>query len=755
MPSNPPPIDPWLWPTTPVPLERTAIQVEVLRYHPGQTGSANIFEEMTSLRVLTVHQQLGTDPGTCTLRYAFDGTNSQSPQSVQDALSTSSTLNQAVEIGDQIVIRVTRPDGAQDFLFWGYPVRFSMQMAGDQEVVAITCRGIARKMWESPVGGAIMRSPYYADKSSGNFDVDTDIVWQANPHGNANALAKTLNGASLWTDNGSGRSETYPVVIDPNASKATSSQQAISTVRTSFTLASLVAGLIFQNNTTDQYVSNPDPTLLANTLVTREPIAGKALDVTNPATYTAKDIVVRDMPLTGRDWPTLVEELIRDYAFGMSFRLIPNLRSDVTLPKCQLDIFAQQSGDKRSVYLQPRGSSLDSNLTNVGTAEISRDLDHAVNQWTVIGRRARYEASFVLAPAFAMQKVDGSTITNINQYDTNNPQFANFSSFYRVFILDECGEGYYLNGTNTLTNNGPTDISSVIGLDSSGFQIPFAKNRRKPLEDLITVDADGKAMKFVVSVSTDYGTVNGGQPYPAVWNGKGTWQDVTTGGYVLLPDRLGIRITTANPNNWKIGHSNQSGAPFSSGTVRLVEALSGFLNPSNGQPNYPPVFIRLTCSFEGDTCVKATAPRRDTSPISETISRTIDARDRYQLNTITKSSNLNTTGKLIVSRDDTANCLSVAEAARLASECGLLEGTITIPRITKYYKIGDRITDINGRGLGLQTSQTGGSNDITYPIVTGIRWDFAPKQKTTLTISDESQARHRLERKIQRGTGHI
>jgi len=222
------------------------------------------------------------------------------------------------------------------------------------------------------------------------------------------------------------------------------------------------------------------------------------------------------------------------------------------------------------------------------------------------------------------------------------------------------------------------------------------------------------------------------------------WQKAAMGGYKILKDRIGIRITTHNPNNFNVGPTTLDGSPYRLGVVYIAEAMA---RPRAQNPEF---FFRLECAIEGDRSVKGVADRTDSSIVPDVIERHIDARDRYNLDFIGRFSQHNDLDERLIETDDREAAQSEAETYRAISESGILEGEIRIPWITAYYKLGDLITELNGRSLGFRTDSGTGDQQAVYPMVERIRWTFSPEVGTFLRLSDESQARHQIERKLRK-----
>ncbi len=723
-PGDNPPEDPWLWNTTPVPTDRAATPIVVARYN-AQAASGKQFQNLTSLRCVSIHRSIGTDPGRAVFRYAFDGQNANSPQSIEQALSTSVRLSEAINTGDQLVVKGIKPDGTNEFLFYGKALKFGFKLQGQVEQVFMTAIGIAKEFWNTPIAGAKIRD---GSNVATGADIQTDVLAQFNPKGLPNATEKA-NWVTPQIEDQAGDFQ-YPSFMDPNIVRDPD-------VRDYWQLNTGVRWLVFSHYDGSTPLTLPDGSQLDSLLMSLEP-NGATVDPGDPSTYTPKPIMLSDKPMTGRDWPSVLNDLLKDRGFGMEWRLA-GVSDDGKLPQVSLRIFRLQLGTLRNVYLQQRGSFFDPTLSNVGEGEIERDASQVINRWDVYGALNKYEAGFVLTQLFPMQASDGNSVASIALYDRNSAAFSYNSDAYRLFGLDETGEGSYAIGSTTEVNK-PTNLDQVLGTPINNKAV-YATRRRKPIGELLSLDSNGKARRYQLAISTDYmGTI------PGVWDGSGTWQ-VIEGGFSLLKDRLGIRITADNPNGWKIGKSNEPTAPFPEGVVKVVESLS---NPGAVNKKF---YLRLVAVIEGDSAVKGTADKTDNSVLTTTVARQIDARDRYEKNTVDKSSPFNTTGADQVVRDDTDNATAEAIANRAATEAGILEGPIKIPRFTNFYQLGDRISQIVGRGLGFRTDN-GSSQSATaavYPVIVAIDQIFEPEQQTVLHLSDQDGHRHKIEPKIRRG----
>ncbi len=140
---------------------------------------------------------------------------------------------------------------------------------------------------------------------------------------------------------------------------------------------------------------------------------------------------------------------------------------------------------------------------------------------------------------------------------------------------------------------------------------------------------------------------------------------------------------------------------------------------------------------------------RPASPTDFARERSIDGRDHFQYCTIAPGSRYYATQKdkdgngsdgtnPLVCRDDTDAALTHAEQLRSAHEFPTLAGSATLPFLTNYYQIGDRVKIIKGRNANLQTNVGVDKGEApSYPWITAFAWDFqGDKQQTILQFSD-------------------
>lgn len=684
-----------------VPLGRGPVAVGVYRLRAGR------YELLPNIRVLSIRWREGADPGVARFRYVFDSSAPPDfPDAFEQTLAVDGDLPFVVRDDERLVVMTFYPDGSPLLLFDGFAQVPELRLAPSHEQVVFSAFGVAVRAWDTPIGGAVMRD---ADDPANGADVATDLVTYFNPRGEPNA-------SPAGSEASDGDGNRFPTFVDPLVIRAPD-------LRRKWTVPMAVRYLCYRENAAQDYVRNPDGDSIDALLDSRGPGGGGGLRLGDPDDVENLPLEVPDYPATGKAWPAVVEDLLKPNGFGMAFALRAD---DSGLPVTSLELFRRQDGSPsvvKDVFLQPRGEVLDPSRTNINAAHLARDMSGVANAYLVESELVRYEASFVLAPGFSISAADAQDAASLKAFDLSGPDFdSTHHDRYRLYVFDETGEGHWDWVASTLSKKA-TSLAALLSGDPRR-PTPYAKRRRVPMGELFSRDPNRKPLRARLSISTDY---RGTQP--GLWDGSGTWQPVH-GRFDLLRDRLGIWIGAANPNGWSIGTSKVSRAPYPAGVVRGVEdqAKSGRLRFS----------LRLTCVIEGDGGLSALADRRPSSPTAFRVIRRVDARDRFFKHLIAPKSEFNATSRFVTARDDSEDAQAEANARRLAGESGEVAGSVTIPRFSHAYQIGDRIRAIRGRDLFLRTNAGAPSEEgEVFPAVVGLTWDFDGRQQTTLHLSDD------------------
>ncbi len=244
---------------------------------------------------------------------------------------------------------------------------------------------------------------------------------------------------------------------------------------------------------------------------------------------------------------------------------------------------------------------------------------------------------------------------------------------------------------------------------------------------MIATDSEGRPLRATLEIL--FGS-SSGDPYVQSEMSSSSWQ-LVTGGWRLLPDRLGIEVTVEDPEQWNGGKS-----------VGDIRGVTWQAAPPSGKQ----FILRLTTVIEDDLRLPISAPSRIASPTQFTRWGSADARDHFQYASVSPGSRnyqaMDGDGTdPVVVRDDTSLAMAHAYQLRSAHEFPRLVGSLVIPYITTYYQVGDRIQGIDGRNASLQTNVGIDQGEApSYPWVVGVSWTFeGDRQQTVLQLSDRQR----------------
>ena len=397
-------------------------------------------------------------------------------------------------------------------------------------------------------------------------------------------------------------------------------------------------------------------------------------------------------------------------------------------PETYLKIYRRDAAaapTPKIVYLAPARSSTSGPLANnLVQFHLARDANQIVNAWRVETQQRQVEITVVLAPMFQPQSGD--------QVSSNRKQFfaSSFTSStpavtrrkYRWYGADECGDGHY-DATSGVWSMTALDLSPVFPATEANTK-SYVRRYRPGSQTLLATDGAGRPLRATLEIL--FGSTSG-DPYVQTDAGDMGWQ-LVTGGWRLLPDRLGIELIVEDPEQWNGGKS-----------VGDIRGVTWQAAPPGGKQ----FTLRLTTVIEHDFHLTASAPSRIASPTQFSRERTADARDHFGYASVSPGScnyaamNGDGTDPVAI-RDDTALAMAHAYQLRSAHEFPPLAGSLVIPFITTYYQVGDRIQGIYGRNASLQTNVGIDQGEAPcFPWIVGVSWTFeGGRQQTVLQISD-------------------
>ncbi len=726
-----------------IPLYGDSMLVQVYRYDPDLSDPDSRYTLVPNVRCESIQEKEGAEPSSAQFSYILDDstpdprsdatTNEDGWPTQFEALWPIGVVlsDYGVAMGERLVVLGTTgrtSDGGsgsatQQVLWHGFAKLPQTDLSPSAQHVSFAGVGVAARLWDEPTYKRLQRESRTTDVSGAVTVVA--LPARFNPDGKPN---KTKDGqdwiASEEILPGSEDAFSIPVFIEPGLSRDPDP-------RSFWTLADAVKYLIAYGNAGQEFVENPDFDVLDSLLKNRRPkedAAGEPLsdyfDPDDSSTYTEDTISIRDYDASNQPWPEAVSHLLGYAGFGMRFVCEDD---GAGFPYDYLEIYRKdQSGptDPKELTYPKSFERLDSAAVDIQSLRVSHDFHGVANRIVIETKPVRYEMSFILAPGFQPASGDGST-TARKAFSKSALDAANNATRYkyREFIFDEGGDGHWDFATNTWVTTVP-DFRPFWEWDDD--DVPTYTARYRPgSTTLATKGADGKPLKSQLAISTDYA----GDAGPTLWDATGTWQPID--GFELLKDRLGIRITAEDPCSWHIGKSKAAGAPYSAG---VVDAIAAMADPTDTVKRF---YLRLTTTIESDYDLDVVAERRDASPLPYEVTRVTDAHDHFKKQIIVADSAFNVGSDDKLGRDDTAKAKAHAKQLRAAHEFPALAGSFTIPGVNLAFRIGDRISRINGRDVSLRTNAGSEQGEApTYPFVVAITKTLGSRQSTTFQISD-------------------
>lgn len=685
------------------PLSRTRTSFGVFRFEGGT------YLPLPNVVCVSISARIGAEPWGARFRYKFDQRLDPTvfPRSFEQVFTFSAgplATPYVIRNEDRIVVVAFTSESTWEVIFDGFALLPQIDF-GNGEEVTFEAIGTPGREWDEPIPGAAYRD---ADSWQTGKAFFLDLPTRFNPDGIGNCTAAGFDATFAGVST--------PIFIDARVVKARPTRGR------KWTLANAVRYLIVYGNGEETYTRRPDLDALDDLLVAVRPTSEDTpIDWANSSTFSIEPIICPDVDLTGAAWPEAVERLIEPHGFLAFF----DLETDgAGLPIWRYVI--RRRDDNRNwltVALQPPGATLNPGATALQGMRLQRDVSRVGNEIKVETAPERYQAFFVLSPL-------GWSPAAGDVSDGNRPNWKRGSTTfdpvkYRVYGFDETGEGHwdFATNANSTTATGLAKLFSG-GDESKGF---YVRRRRPGSGDLLETDNDGKpkpAELWFIRLA-DYAG-----PVPGVWTGAaGTWQRVNAGNWRLLPDRLGIEITAPDVAAWVFDEGTPvSGGPVKSTKLNLVRSQA---SPDAANPR---IVFALKTVIEGDlSLAEGWARKQLGSPSRFTIRRHVDARDRYRRDRIY----FHAENQFVNVRDDSTDARNYAISKRREGEAAKIAGAFTIPRFTRFARLGDKLTAITGRGLFLQSNIGNDAGEgPRYPTVVGIEWSIDRGEATQLILDD-------------------
>jgi hypothetical protein len=733
---------------SPVPggIATIAIPIGVALYTPGDENPYTI---LPNVRCLRVDYREGPEPPLARFAYILDDLIDGAlgwPSQFERLWPIDAQGDYVVKTDDRLVVLAEIPSSTGDgspqtiVLFDGFAQVPQVDVDDDRQSVTFVAQGVAIRLWDTPILGRVQRD---ADKTSttdmsGDFFVD--LPCRFNPADssigtNGGYVGNSVAASDFTSDPDIGD---YPVFVEPLIVEAHVAETNY------WFISDAIKYLIGVEQSPLDDAENPYviyPTLdsLDDVLGTYAPPDDGPLNADAPLT----NVKIRDYDASNKMVPDVMAELFRYGGFVMVFEVVT---AEGGTPETHLRIKRRDglaTTAPKLLYLAADGAeTLDVTANNATSLHLARDMNEIVNEWDVETALQQFEITVYLAPLFTPVSGDGDAAHVVNFLKANLAKVTDQTRrMYRWYGADECGDGHYNQATSTFVTDMICDFDAVFPPNEDSDQTTWVARYRPGSRTLISRDASGNPLKAVLELSR-----GGVSNDPKIMTEADTqvWS-VIPGGWKLLDDRLGIEVTSENPEMWQTEQSKLISA------VEAVPTIRGVTWAANPDPTHnAAILLRLTTVVEADVVIgTARAAKRQASPTKFTRRRRADGKDHFQFCAISTNSLYYSTQKDIdgasgdgsnplVVRDDTAAAKTHAEQLRAAHEFPTLAGSATIPFLTDYYQIGDRIKIVQGRNASLQINVGVDQGEApTYPWITAFAWDFTgDAQRTILQFSD-------------------
>jgi hypothetical protein len=710
-----------------------ALPIVVAIYTPG---AENPYTILPNARCLRIDYREGPEPPLARFQYLM-GNLLQSalgwPAQFEQLWPIDAQGSYVVQVDDRLVVLAADPSGNPVVLFDGFAQIPQVDISAQSQSVTFVALGVAVRLWDTPISGRVERNADHATETDGSEDVTIDAPCRFNPSDSSVGAQGGYIGNAVGDDYQSKLEDgtPYPVFIDPLVLERDDDESDYWSVGDALKyLMTVIPNPVDDNG--DEYVQFP--TLSTIDLIVD---AYSILDdgVLDDEDVTADPLRIRDYDATNKAVPEVFGELLR-YA-GIVLNFVTGTDDDGN-PLTELQLLrrdALASTAPKPLFLDADGATtLDLARNNATALHLARDTNGLVNSWTVESQLKQIEVTVYLAPLFQPAAGDDSA-ANLPKWSSSNLTTASGDQrrMYRWFGADECADGHWNLQDGTWVTNKAIDLSGVFPPDDEG-NVTYCHRYRPGSRTVIATDENGKPLKAVLEILKGFSSEDPRLRETDEQDGGG-WVTVPKG-WKLLDDRLGIEVTATEPNDWQPGAGPQlAGAA----TVPRIKTVTWTSAPSGNET----FSLRLTTVIEADHVLEAKAPKRIASPTQFTRSKRADGRDHFQRCEIHPSS-INYANELgngtdnVIMRDDTDAAKAHAEQLRSGHEFPVLAGSATIPFITDYYQIGDRVKIVQGRNASLQINVGSSAGESpTYPWVTAFSWVLEhDRQKTTLQLSD-------------------
>ena len=712
----------------------------------------------------------GSRPPVCTLRYLIDLYAEADPVPFETVVGVGAANPLVLRTDDRVFAATIAVDGTPRYLFDGFVEMPGFTLGADAAEVPIKLSGVGKRLYDSVLVNALWAG----------IDEDGETFWVPAETG----IVFNRDGIPNMTGESYGRYEdeygnTYNTFVDPYAAGSWEQGGAgdDDAKARRWTLEEAVHYILCRGNPIQSLVKNPPLEELQYLLRSIEPTSpGVPIDLGNPSTYEYRPVPCGEVDVSDLPVAAALDAVLRGTGFTWKFEI----RTAVSgAPETYIQCYPEGgpiAGAERVLYLQRPGQLLDTSLTNLAQAQLQRDAASIVNVWKARIRPTMIEAPFLLLPGFTPEIEadipESATVAERKGAIRERMKALRKTSGnsdgipYRLFRFSEAGEGFWQCDPE---GDGEYIEEVVDPAKALGFEGAFAPVRRPASASrLIRDDEDNYREPVLGVVFSKYTDADGhevghfeaedlAKPRVLKLNEMEHVQWMKSG-WALDPDQLAIRITANDPNDVPIGATDVMPG-LNAGRLKLVDWLNG----TNGEPKRAVGFVLLAAipddgkltevvvNAKGVEPEPIVVDRRPSSPTRWTVARTVDMSDRHFLDLkhlagipgeetgIRGHTHIARGGAEAniydVVRDNRPQ--AVAELTAMADKAAFsrFSGTVQVDRLVNAYRVGTRISRIEGRDLDLRGSVTG-SGLAVYPRVTAVSYSAGNGQYTQIQLED-------------------
>ena len=510
----------------------------------------------------------------------------------------------------------------------------------------------------------------------------------------------------------------YHVWLDPEIGLTTAAQLYHGQNAATWTLIDVINTICHYCNKDEWYIRNP------------------VLD--EEAAIFADMPDIRDLRMaTGRYLPSYLDEILHPLGFNWfvdyDTDIVTNDETELEYEKPIIQIFRKgyagygdgTERDPQVLKWQAPGENLNLSESNINGYEISRKISDAVTGIRIFGDKLRAEVTLPLYPGWKEVK-DSLTLTDLSIKD--GVEYKANPHVHRLWVANEGGDYYHMRTGGLYEINDPPNFDEIFGIcrgdDGTADPVRFNSTcyaRRRVIEPPLTYKGT-TTERVRRDLLLEYTIVD---PEAVDPEGEAEWLEVSTevGGWSVLGDQIGIIFTDDGPPDVLVSE-------FGSGNLRL--RITGTISSDHYLYNVPTDVLDtgyVSGSAQGRLNM-TTIPMHDRFCHWYVVGKT--STDRPELETNQYASVLKDDAAGAETHDHRAELLSFAANIIRPMLHAEYNGNFVIPYWTVEYKIGDLLTEIEGRNIGLD--QSADPEEHAYMQVTGIEW----------TLSDEGGPQTRL-----------